>query len=467
VGHAFVEGSFARRLVSGLKSRVRRLVKPFRRQLRRLYGTEQALAGWRKRLQSPRAQLRRLMRPDITYVGVTGSCGKTTTTRLIGAVLSQVGEVRTDAGRNGPSRVLENILAIGAKTKFCVQELSGSRPDRIRLQVKSLRPQIGVITTIGSDHYKNFRSLEATAQEKSRLVAFLPRRGTAILNADDPHVIAMRDRTRARVITYGVSREADIRAEDVRSAWPDRLSLTVLHGQERLRVQTQLVGEFWITSVLAAIACGLTQGLDLKTCAAAITKFEPVFGRASVHSVPGGPDFIIETQKAPLWTIANTMTIMRNARATRKTMVIGTVSDYSGKGGDTHRKVARLALDVADRVVFVGPQAGHVSKLRQGEVKERLFAFVTSYQASEFLAETAIAGELIHVKASITDHLERIMLSQFDSVTCWRERCGVENSCPDCCDYRTSCPPPFGLDAAESESATGEQSASSEAAPSL
>jgi UDP-N-acetylmuramoyl-tripeptide--D-alanyl-D-alanine ligase len=137
-----------------------------------------------------------------------------------------------------------------------------------------------------------------------------------------------------------------------------------------------------------------------------------VFGRASVHSVPGGPDFIIETQKAPLWTIANTMTIMRNARAARKTMVIGTVSDYSGKGGDTHRKVARLALDVADRVIFVGPQAGHVTKLRQGDVTDRLFAFVTSYQASAFLAETAIAGELIHVKASITDHLERIMLSQ-------------------------------------------------------
>ena len=168
------------------------------------------------------------MRPDIPYVGVTGSCGKTTTTRLIGAVLSQVGEVRTDAGRNGPSRVLENILAIGAKTKFCVQELSGSRPDRIRLQVKSLRPQIGVVTTVGSDHYKNFRSLEATAQEKSRLVAFLRQRGTAILNADDPHVLAMRERTRARVLTYGVPRDADIRAEDVRSAWPDRLSLTVI-----------------------------------------------------------------------------------------------------------------------------------------------------------------------------------------------------------------------------------------------
>lgn len=407
------------------------------------------------------------MRSDVAYVGVTGSCGKTTTTRLIGAVLSSAGECRTDAGHNGPRRVILNLLTVGSNTKFCVQELSGSRPGRIKMQTRFLRPQIGVITTIGGDHYKNFRSLEATAREKVELVAGLPTSGAAILNADDRQVLDMKKRTSGRVVTYGLSSGADVRAEDVRSAWPDRLSLTVVQGQERLRVQTQLVGEFWITSVLAAIACGFTQGLDLKTCAEAIAKFEPVFGRASAHSVPGGPHFIIETQKAPLWTIANTMTIMRNARAPRKTMVIGTVSDYSGNGGDTHRKVARLALDVADRVLFVGPQAGHVSKLRQGEVKERLFAFVTSYQASEFLAETAIAGELIHVKASITDHLERIMLSQFGSVMCWRERCGVEDSCPDCCDYRTSCPPPFGLYGAESESATGEQPASREAAPSL
>ena len=256
----------------------------------------------------------------------------------------------------------------------------------------------------------------------------------------------MKTRTRARVVTYGLSPRADIRAEDVCSAWPAPLSLTVLHGQKKLHLQTRLVGEFWVTSVLAAIACGLSRGLDFEACADAIAGFEPVFGRASVHAVPGGPIYILESQKAPLWTIANTMTVMRNACAPRKTMVIGTVSDYSGKGGETHRKVARMALDVADRAVFVGPQAGHVSKLRQGEVKDRLFVFMTSFQAATFLAETAIADELIHIKASITDHLERIMLSQFDRVRCWRERCGVEDSCLDCKNYWTPHAPPFGVD---------------------
>jgi hypothetical protein len=60
-----------------------------------------------------------------------------------------------------------------------------------------------------------------------------------------------------------------------------------------------------------------------------------------------------------------------------------------------------------------------------------------------FLAETAIAGELIHVKGSITDHLERIMLSQFDGVVCWQERCARITACLDCRNYRRPHPPPF------------------------
>ena len=126
-------------------------------------------------------------------------------------------------------------------------------------------------------------------------------------------------------------------------------------------------------------------------------------------------------------------------------MVIGTISDYSGGGDDTYRKVARQALQVAERVIFVGPQAGHVSKLRKGDLADRLLEFATSYQAAAFLAEAPIAGELILIKASGRDHLERIMLAQHGEVMCWKERCGKAYACPDCKSYRQSCPPPFGL----------------------
>ena len=254
-----------------------------------------------------------------------------------------------------------------------MKEVSGHPPKEISGHSSVLRPNIVIVTAIGSDHYKTFRGPEAAAKAKGQLVERLPKAGIAILNADDPNVRAMADRTRARIITFGQSVGADLRATEVSSVWPDRLALAVTDGHETIRVHTKLVGEHWTTSILAAIACGTSCGLELKTCTKVVEKFSPIFGRYSVHAKPEGPVYVLDTQKAPSWTIATGLSFLAHAQAPRKTVVFGTVSDYAGSAGAKYRKIAREALEVAHRVVFVGPQADHASKLRQGELRERLF----------------------------------------------------------------------------------------------
>jgi UDP-N-acetylmuramoyl-tripeptide--D-alanyl-D-alanine ligase len=106
-----------------------------------------------------------------------------------------------------------------------VQEVSGCSPGIIATHSSVLQPVIGIVTTIGSDHYKTYRSLEATAREKGKLVEFPPRRGIAILNADDPNVLGFASRTSARVITFGKSSNADVRAAAVSST-----SLAAIHA---------------------------------------------------------------------------------------------------------------------------------------------------------------------------------------------------------------------------------------------
>ena len=172
--------------------------------------------------------------------------------------------------------------------------------------------------------------------------------------------------------------------------------------------------------------------------------FEPVFGRYSIHTTPDEATYILDTQKAPLWTIAPGLAFVRTARAPRKTVVIGTISDYANNAGRTYRKVARNALEVAQRVVLVGAHSVHVARLREENLQERLFAFQSTYEASAFLAKDALPGELLYVKASLTDHLERIMLSK--QVVCWRERCGKNWSpCPGCPEFRRPHQPPMSI----------------------
>jgi UDP-N-acetylmuramoyl-tripeptide--D-alanyl-D-alanine ligase len=365
---------------------------------------------------------------------------------MIGAILSRTSNCYAVADWIKIHKMAGKVMSVSPSTKFCVLEVSGHEPGIMARSVSIVKPTVGLVTTIGTDHYVNFRSREAVAVEKGVLVEALPRTGTAILNADDPLISAMAKRTRARVVTFGRAPHATIRAINVSSVWPDRLALTVVHGAESVRVRTQFVGDHWTVSVLAAIACAVVCGVDLKTCAETIEEVEPIFGRYSVHLKPNGPAYVLDAFKAPYWTIASGLEFVRSARAPRKTIVFGTISDYSGARSKRYRKLAREALQVADRVVFIGPSAGHVTPLRTGEARDRLFSFETVYQANAFLSARPIDGELIYIKGTIVEHLDRLVLSQIDEVVCWREKCGRPYSCVACRNYREPSSPSFAVD---------------------
>lgn len=392
------------------------------------------------------ARLRRLALRDTVIIGVTGSCGKTTTTALIGQVLSTKAKCQVKAGGNTYKAATRTMLALTGSDPFSIHEVGAFEPGSVARAARILRPHIGVVTVIGTDHYRQFRSLAAIAEEKSALVAVLPRSGTAILNADDPHVRAMASKTQARVVSYGLSADADVRGSEVSADWPNRLSFTVTYRCEQAHVQTQFVGDQWVTSVLAAIACGLSCGVPLDDCIKAVSLFEPIFARYSVHSLPGSPVYILDTRKAPAWTIPFSLTFIERAQAPRKTIVFGTLSDRPGGWTSVrYRDLARKALRVADRVVFVGPNAGFIDKVRDEAGEARLYSFLTAYQGFTFLSRESIADELILIKASISDHLERLMLGHFDRVVCWRQKCGKHANCHQCRRYDTPHAPPFGI----------------------
>jgi UDP-N-acetylmuramoyl-tripeptide--D-alanyl-D-alanine ligase len=351
----------------------RRKIASVKRRLKRFWGKHVPLA-WRFRVLSLLATLRRYQRPHVTFIGVTGSCGKSTTIALAAAILSKAGKCQVGVG---PRRTLvpDTIIGVRPSTRFCIQELHAGTPGNVAKYLGLLKPQIGVVTTIGSDHFRAYRSLEAIAREKGLLVERLPQSGVAILNIDDPLVHGMAKRGRARVMTFGRSPQADVRAVEVSATWPNRLSMQVAYGHETAQVETKLVGELWVPSVLAAMALGIACGVDLKTCAEAVKTVKPVFGRYSLHTRSDGASYVLDSYKAPYWTIAEGLAFVRRSTAPRKTVVFGNISHCPGQSGRCYRRVATDALVVADRVVFVGPNAGYIDKLRQGNEREKLFGF--------------------------------------------------------------------------------------------
>lgn len=373
---------------------------------------------------------RRALSP-VTFIAITGSGGKTTTTALLGAILSEHGRTKIGIINNTEPAIRETLLRTRPWHSWCVHEIAADRPGAMAARVAMLRPDVGIVTMVGSDHVKNFRSADGIAREKGILIERLGRSGVAILNLDDPRVAAMASRCKGRVITYGRSADADLRAFDVDADWPERLRFKVAWQGGVVAIRTRLAGAFWLTSVLAAIACALDQGVDIAAVAAVVERFEPVFARNSVHEMAGGPILICGTAKAPEASLTDDIEVIRRARAPRKTLVLGNISDYSGSSSPKYRKATRAAASGGARVVGVGPNALGILKIADEFAPGQIVAFDTCRGAYEFLMADCIASEVILLKAAASSHLERLVLNWGRTNRCWQENCGLKY-CASC-----------------------------------
>ena len=371
------------------------------------------IASSYRRLERNVAERHRRAVAGVSFIAVTGSAGKTTTKDLIAAVLSSRHRGSKSPGtHNSAHWVTHTVLGARRGDGFCVHELGATGPGSLDDAIALVRPRIAVVTNVGGDHRSAFRTLDATATEKAKVVHAVPRAGFAVLNADDPRVLAMAGGCRGRVLTYGLHPDALVRAESVRSSWPDRLAFTLIHGEQRVAVQTRLCGLHWIHACLAAITTGIGLGVPLPVAAAALAAVEPLPGRYQPVEA-AGVAFIRDEFKASLWSVAPAVEFLRDARAVRKVAVFGTISDYAGRASQVYADVARQALHVADEVIFVGPQAVRSGGARNHPKGWALRAFPSISEAHRYLSETLVPGDLVMLKGSQrADHLLRLVLAR-------------------------------------------------------
>jgi UDP-N-acetylmuramoyl-tripeptide--D-alanyl-D-alanine ligase len=375
---------------------------------------------------------RRRLRNTV-FVGVTGSVGKTTAKDLIAGILERhLSKGSKNPGSlNWPEDMVRVVLGTRKSAAYCVVEISGHGPGAMDLPLALVQPTVGVVTSIGSDHFTAFKDREGIAQEKGKLIRSLPPDGIAILNADDPRVLAMQSQFPGRTVTFGLSGDAMMRGDAIQSIWPDRLSLTARWNGESVHVKTQLCGTHWAPTLLAALATGVALGVPLTVAAEAVASVEPFEGRMAPVAIDG-ITFIRDDWKAPLSTIEPAFDFMRQANATRKVIVIGTISDYQGDSTRRYVEIGQLALTVADCVVFVGPRASASLRAKR-DANDELRAFASLRDASTYLSGYLKPGDLVLLKGSHkADHMQRLVVALTTAVQCWRSDCGRMQSCDTC-----------------------------------
>ena len=193
---------------------------------------------------------------------------------------------------------------------------------------------------------------------------------------------------------------------------PTGCRFTVIHGEQRVAVHTRFCGVHWIHACLAAITTGVGLGVPIPVAAAALAAVDPLAGRYQPVEA-NGVTFIRDEFKASLWSVAPALEFLRDARAVRKVAVFGTISDYGGRASQVYADVARQALEVADEVIFVGPQAVRSGGARTHPKGAALRAFPGIREAHRHLADTLVPGDLVLLKGSQrADHLLRLVLAR-------------------------------------------------------
>ncbi len=198
------------------------------------------------------AVVRRLT--GVTVVAVTGSSGKTSTKDLLAQLLERLGPtIAPPESFNNELGHPYTVLLSTVDTRFLVLETSARGIGHIRYLTDIAPPRIGVVLNVGSAHVGVFGSQDAIAQAKGELVEALPADGgVAVLNADDPMVAAMAARTRARIVTFGESAGAGVRATDVRLDDLGRAVFRLHAGGGSAQVALRVAGAW---SRVSATAC--------------------------------------------------------------------------------------------------------------------------------------------------------------------------------------------------------------------
>jgi UDP-N-acetylmuramoyl-tripeptide--D-alanyl-D-alanine ligase len=347
----------------------------------------------------------------IPVVAVTGSNGKTTTKELTAGVLATRWEVlRPERSFNNQWGLPLTLLKLSPEHQAVVLEIGSNARGEVAALAALAAPTVGIVTTVAAVHTEFLGSLDGVREEKAGLVRALPADGVAVLNADDPRVAGMARETRARVVSYGRSATAHVRATGDVVEDEQGLAFTLEAGGERQPVTLGLAGRHNVTNALAAAAAGVALGLPLADIARGLEGVRPVAGRC-VWRRAGDVTILDDTYNAsPVSVRAALDTVAAHRRGRRVIVVLGDMLELGATTDEAHREVGRqVAALPVDEFVGVGrAMPAAVEAAREAGLGEA--RHLTTFEDTvAHLLKRLTAGDLVLVKGSRGMRMERVV----------------------------------------------------------
>lgn len=396
-----------------------------------------------------RAVLRKY-RPEV--IGITGSVGKTSTKEAIFAVLAEKFLCRrnvknynneiglpltilgTESGGHSVFKWLEifwsGILLLLKRDKqypeILILEMGADHPGDI-FYLTNLAPcKVGVITAVAQAHTEFFKTVNQVAKEKQIIVTHLEKDGIAILNADDEKVLAMAAKTEAETITFGFGDKAHARAIEFNVIQEANNGVIATLGVN-FKIQyggaivpvflPEVVGTQHVYAALAAVAVGLSYGLNLVEISERLRFYNPPVSRMRLVSGINFSTLIDDSyNSSPLAALLalRILSEIKIMEGGRRVAVLGDMLELGAYTSEAHQAVGAKAAELGiDLLIAVGERAKIVAEAARvkGMADSKIVEFTDSESAGKFLRENIHSDDLILIKGSQGVRMEKIVVA--------------------------------------------------------
>jgi UDP-N-acetylmuramoyl-tripeptide--D-alanyl-D-alanine ligase len=351
---------------------------------------------------------------NLRVVGITGSVGKSTTKELITDVLNQKYRTLKNPGNmNNEIGLPLTLLRLSEGYERAVLEMGFYVPGEIALLCDIAKPQVGVITNIGTVHAERAGSQDEIARGKAELIKALPPapEGIAILNYDDPRVRPMAKLTQARVINYGLDQAADIWADDVVGEGLEGIRFNLHYQNDVFQLRVPLIGQHSVHTALRAAAVGLAEGLTWGEIITGLRNSHSQLRLVAVYTETGALLLDDTYNASPESTLA-ALNLLEELDG-RKIAVLGDMLELGQYEDEGHELVGARAAEVVSDLITIGPRGKMIasSAMRSNLGTCCIHSFDTAMDSIGYLQSTLSDGDVALIKGSHSMHMDQIVFA--------------------------------------------------------
>ncbi|MBK7643634.1 MAG: UDP-N-acetylmuramoyl-tripeptide--D-alanyl-D-alanine ligase [Planctomycetes bacterium] len=341
-------------------------------------------------------------------VGITGSCGKTTTKTILQELLSsRLASVASPQSFNNEIGVPHTLFLADERTEAVVVEMGTNGPGEIARLASIARPTGGVLTNVGASHLAGLASVEGVAQEKGQLLSALPAEGFCVLNADCRWSQRLRPQSRARVISFSIEGRGDLNASDV--VFQGGATSFRLEGRA---LTSPLLGLHNVQNVLAALCACEGLGIAFEEVLPALARLKPAQRRMERHEL-GGLTLIDDSYNAnPESASASVRVLSGLSGHRRRVLVLGDMLELGERAGELHKALGELvAKSGIETLVLVGElsRATAAGALEAGFPAAELHHLEDTDEAIRRIGGLVGEGDVVLVKGSRRTGLDRLV----------------------------------------------------------